>query len=482
VLVATRRKGMTRRTLLAFTIGLVVLAAGGGETTWADRSVVVGPGGSQADPSGVAPVQRARIGEQWHSDCLGMSDDPEWGPCEGDDEIILTVEGNTLHVLHTNATYNCCPDDIVISLEIEENLLRLTEEEILVDPCYCICCYDVTASVVDLAPGTYTVEFYWFDYQTHGERCHVEEIVIEGGPHPDGNVPPVAGDPGDSPADPVDTKPLQPRVEEYFDSGCLGEGGGGDWNACEDDDEIILTVEGNTLHVLHANATYNCCPDEIVISLEVEQNRLLLTEEEILTDPCYCVCCYEVGARVVDLAPGTYIVEFCWFDYETHGERWHVEEIVIEGGPYPDGNTPPVGGDPGDSPADPVDTKRLTGPQRPDYWHSDCLEMEYDPDWWPCEGDDEITLTVEGHTLYVQHANATYNCCPDDIVVWAEVGENLILLTEEEVLTNPCDCVCCYEVNAAVVDLASGEYTVEFCWFDYQTWEERCHVENIVIP
>ena len=99
-------------------------------------------------------------------------------PCSGDDQIVLTVEPGTLHVLHRNATYNCCPDDIVISLSIEGSLLRLTEEEILTMPCPCVCCYEVDATVVDLAPGTYTVQFCWHDYQTGVERCYLEEVEI----------------------------------------------------------------------------------------------------------------------------------------------------------------------------------------------------------------------------------------------------------------------------------------------------------------
>ena len=121
-----------------------------------------------------------RIGDYSNSGCLparrdASRDDPY--PCPGDDQIQLTVEGNTLHVLHTNATYNCCPDDILISLTVEGSLLRLTEEE-LDQQCYCICCYDVEATVVELPPGEYTVEFCWYDYQTDGQRCYVEDIVI----------------------------------------------------------------------------------------------------------------------------------------------------------------------------------------------------------------------------------------------------------------------------------------------------------------
>ncbi|UCC31414.1 MAG: hypothetical protein JSU86_03885, partial [Phycisphaerales bacterium] len=87
-------------------------------------------------------------------------------------------------------------------------------------------------------------------------------------------------------------------------------------------------AEPGTLHVLHNNATYNCCPDDIVVSLSVEGSVITLTEEEVLTDPCFCVCCYNVEATVVDLAPGSYIVEYCWYDYDL-GDRCDRQGIVI---------------------------------------------------------------------------------------------------------------------------------------------------------
>ena len=127
--------------------------------------------------TGEGPGGQARIGDSSNSGCLtGPQGDPY--PCPDDDEIEFTVEGTTLQVLHSNATYNCCPDDIAVSLSVEGTILRLTEEEILTDPCYCTCCYEVEATVVDLAPGEYTVEFCWYDYETEGERCFMEDIVV----------------------------------------------------------------------------------------------------------------------------------------------------------------------------------------------------------------------------------------------------------------------------------------------------------------
>ena len=159
------------------------------------------------------------------------------------------------------------------------------------------------ATVVDVAPGEYTVEYCWLDYET-GPRCHTENIVI----------------------------PEEPYIAGYSNSGCLpGDGGGRelDVGPCTEDDEIELIAGPGTLDVMHWNATYNCCPDDIVISLSVEGNVLELTEEEVLTNPCYCICCYNVEATIAGLSPGLYTVQFCWYDWETQGESCHREEIVI---------------------------------------------------------------------------------------------------------------------------------------------------------
>ncbi len=96
----------------------------------------------------------------------------------GDDAIDLTPGPGTLHVVHRNATYNCCPDDIVIELLAEESTLHLAEREILTTPCDCMCCYDVDATIVGLDPGAYTVEFCWEDYETGIQQCLTEPVVI----------------------------------------------------------------------------------------------------------------------------------------------------------------------------------------------------------------------------------------------------------------------------------------------------------------
>jgi hypothetical protein len=116
------------------------------------------------------------VGDFSHGDCEIPSGD-RLGLC-GEHVFQFTVEPGTLHVLHSNALYNCCLDDIVVSLTVEGTTLHLTEEEILTEPCPCVCCYDVESTVVGLAPGPYTVEYCWYDYETGQEQCHAEDIVV----------------------------------------------------------------------------------------------------------------------------------------------------------------------------------------------------------------------------------------------------------------------------------------------------------------
>ncbi|MBU0637998.1 MAG: hypothetical protein KKB50_03975 [Planctomycetes bacterium] len=270
-----------------------------------------------------------------HCENSGCLQEPGYeGPCELDDEIILTVHGNDLKVLHANATYNCCLDDITITLSVQGDVIQLFEEELLTNPCWCVCCFNVDASVRDLEGGRYTVEFWWFDTDTEELRCHVEEIVIPDGPTPTGGDALRDGQ-GGIPGNPgagqnaetlPDLRP-SPYIVDYSNSGCLG-GEGSISDFC-DPDEFAFTVGPHALHVLHHNVTYNCCLDEISQTVTVDGRTLILNEEEVLTDPCWCVCCFDAEVTVGGLASGPYTVEYWWYDYETGQYECHIAHIVI---------------------------------------------------------------------------------------------------------------------------------------------------------
>ncbi|MBN2448655.1 MAG: hypothetical protein JXO22_18155 [Phycisphaerae bacterium] len=97
-------------------------------------------------------------------------------------------------------------------------------------------------------------------------------------------------------------------------------------------------------------------------------------------------------------------------------------------------------------------------------------------------GADEFEFDVSGTMLHVCHLNATYNCCPADIMVELAASGDTLVLTETEIEGDPCDCECCYNVDSTVAGLSSGTYSVEYWWYDYGTWDWLCHIETIEIP
>jgi len=69
----------------------------------------------------------------------------------------VEVIGNTLWVYHIDAVYNCCIEDIDVTVRVEGNVVDLLETEILQAPCDCVCPYDIATQVTNLSPGIYTV-------------------------------------------------------------------------------------------------------------------------------------------------------------------------------------------------------------------------------------------------------------------------------------------------------------------------------------
>jgi len=133
-----------------------------------------------------------------------------------------------------------------------------------------------------------------------------------------------------------------PELTGYTNSGCLpGTSTGEDQPpgkllqgrqeiANLGEDEFEFNVDGTTLQVVHRNATYNCCPDDIIVGLSVEGTTLVFAEEEDLTlGGCFCTCRYDVDTTVAHLGPGAYRIEFCWQDHETGAELCHMEDIEV---------------------------------------------------------------------------------------------------------------------------------------------------------
>lgn len=86
------------------------------------------------------------------------------------------------------------------------------------------------------------------------------------------------------------------------------KGEGSDY--CMDDlPRIDLLADGLQIEFVHQNACFNCCLDTILVDLRQEEWRIILTESEVVTHPCRCLCPYRVTATVAVSTPGIYEFE-----------------------------------------------------------------------------------------------------------------------------------------------------------------------------
>jgi len=77
-----------------------------------------------------------------------------------------------------------------------------------------------------------------------------------------------------------------------------------------DQDCITWQYDGvNMLTLKHINAGFNCCPTEILADFTFEGNKIIITENEDLSDgACMCLCLFDVDYIVSGIPPGEYII------------------------------------------------------------------------------------------------------------------------------------------------------------------------------
>lgn len=61
------------------------------------------------------------------------------------------------------------------------------------------------------------------------------------------------------------------------------------------------------VYINHANVSYNCCSEEIDVTLTVTGNRISVVEKETDTS-CNCLCPFDVSYEVGPLKAGKYIL------------------------------------------------------------------------------------------------------------------------------------------------------------------------------
>lgn len=67
-------------------------------------------------------------------------------------------DGNILRLKHINAALNCCADDVIAEVSIDDSFISIKPKEVYLNgPCFCTCLYDLDYEIRDLKSGVYKI-------------------------------------------------------------------------------------------------------------------------------------------------------------------------------------------------------------------------------------------------------------------------------------------------------------------------------------
>ncbi|MDD2569496.1 MAG: hypothetical protein PHV14_02765 [Bacteroidales bacterium] len=73
---------------------------------------------------------------------------------------------------------------------------------------------------------------------------------------------------------------------------------------------VVYNFEGDSVLIInHYNASFNCCPEEILVDFEIKGDSLIIREDD-REELCRCLCLYDVEIRVHNLKKQLYKVRF----------------------------------------------------------------------------------------------------------------------------------------------------------------------------
>ncbi|MEW6379513.1 MAG: cohesin domain-containing protein [bacterium] len=128
-------------------------------------------------------------------------------------------------------------------------------------------------------------------------------------------------------ATPVGTSITGPSIVNYENSGCKKEISSTTGRSAEEE-KFTCSYHDNLLYLFHENASYNCCIEEIAVTMSMTGNTINIYEEEKLEGSgCRCICTYDITTKIGCLEPGTYEVKF--FNKKTGQLLGVIKEVVI---------------------------------------------------------------------------------------------------------------------------------------------------------
>ncbi len=100
-----------------------------------------------------------------------------------DEEVVFRALEGTIDIYHHEALFNCCAwIDVEVTQSYEIDVIEWEQFEN--GPCYCLCCFDVMATIGGLEPGEYLVRVWKalnnFDGTWTFELAAEETVVVDG--------------------------------------------------------------------------------------------------------------------------------------------------------------------------------------------------------------------------------------------------------------------------------------------------------------
>ncbi len=101
-----------------------------------------------------------------------------------------------------------------------------------------------------------------------------------------------------------------------------------------------------------------------------------------------------------------------------------------------------------------------------------------------CTDTDGLRLDVVPATgaVWLTHTGAMYNCCPEPILYDVAAAAGVLTVTERVQEETPCDCICCFDLEALVTDVPPGDWDVAFRWLDAESGSWRELTGSVTVP
>ncbi|UCD95568.1 MAG: hypothetical protein JSU69_05825, partial [Candidatus Zixiibacteriota bacterium] len=206
---------------------------------------------------------------------------------------------NTLFLTHVNAGFNCCTDPAA-NIVIEGNVITITESE-SGEHCDCLCLIDLELKITDLPPGEYVIKVVEM-YLEEGDQ--LLEFTVDLAESASGSF---CVERDHYPWGVVGLTPVGGLVD-YSSCKMFGIDGGG-YDVADDVSCLEYHYDGESfLQLRHINGRFNCCPEELLADISVNENLITIRESERLDEGCFCLCFYDLDYEIENLPPGEYTI------------------------------------------------------------------------------------------------------------------------------------------------------------------------------